>query len=128
MLQVLIVVVLASFSFVQHLNGLHQVALKGRQRRADGRSAEAVGEQAEVGEAALDARLQARRGSTAPQRRAVLGHEVQELLTDLPETKETRHRINVNCVTFPDSTHRETDSIYPRLWNNKGFIFLLLVF
>lgn len=46
-----------------------------------------MGEQAEVGEAALDARFQAGGGSTAAQWRTVLGHQVHKFLTDLPEAK-----------------------------------------
>lgn len=85
-LHLLVVVALPSaFSFVQHFDGLHQVALEGGERGADGGGAEAVGEQAEVGEASLDARLQAGGGPAAAQWRAVLGHEVHKLLTDLPE-------------------------------------------
>lgn len=91
MLHLLVVVALPSpFSFVQHFDRLHQVALEGGQRGADGGSAEAVGEQAEVGEASLDAGLQAGGGSAAAQRGAVLGHEVHKLLTDLPEREEAR--------------------------------------
>ncbi len=77
----------STLSFVQHFDCLHQVALEGGEGGADGRSAEAVGEQAEVGEASLDAGLQAGGGSTAAQWRAVLGHQVDKLLTDLPERK-----------------------------------------
>lgn len=75
-------------SFVQHFDRLHQVALEGGERGADGGGTEAVGEQAEVGEASLDAGLQAGGGPTAAQWRAVLGHQVHELLTDLPEKKK----------------------------------------
>lgn len=88
MLHLLVVVALPSpFSFVQHFDRLHQVALEGGERGADGGSTEAVGEQAKVGEASLDPGLQAGGGSTAAQRRAVLGHQVHKLLTDLPERK-----------------------------------------
>lgn len=84
-LHLLVVVALpSSLSFVQHFDRLHQVALEGGERGANGRSAKAVGEQAEVGEAPLDAGLQAGGGSTSAQWRAVLGHEVHKLLTDLP--------------------------------------------
>lgn len=87
-LHLLVVVALPStFSFVQHFDRLHQVALEGGECSANGWSAKAVGEQAEVGEAALDTRLQAGGGSTAAQWRAVLGHQVHKFLTDLPETK-----------------------------------------
>lgn len=64
-LHLLVVVALPStLSFVQQFDRLHQVALEGGERRADGGCTEAMGEQAEVGEASLDARLQAGGGST----------------------------------------------------------------
>lgn len=77
-----------SFGFVQHFDGLQQVALEGAECGADGWRAEAMGEQAEVGQAALDPGLQARRGPTRTQRRPVLGHEVNKLFADLPEDKK----------------------------------------
>lgn len=77
----------STLSFVQHFDRLHQVALEGGERGADCGGSEAVGEQAEVGEASLDAGLQAGGGSTAAQWRAVLGHEVHKFLTDLPRKK-----------------------------------------
>jgi len=87
-LHVLVVVALPStLAFVQHFNRLHQVALEGRERGADGRAAKAVCEQAEVGEASLDAGLQAGGGPTAAQWGAVLGHQVHKLLTDFPERR-----------------------------------------
>lgn len=92
-LHLLVVVALpATFALVQHFDCLHQVALEGGQRGANGGGAEAVGEEAEVGEASLDAGLQAGGGSAAAQRRAVLGHEVHKLLTDLPEKGRGRFR------------------------------------
>lgn len=101
-------------SFVQHFDRLHQVALEGGERGADGGGTEAVGEQAEVGEASLDAGLQARGGPTAAQRRAVLGHQVHKLLTDLPERKSRGISLLLwhseiyfhNCV-FSFYTHME---------------------
>lgn len=73
------------FSFIQHFDRLHQVALESGECSADGGSPEAVSEEAEVGEASLEAGLKAGGGSAAAERRAVLGHQVHELLTDLPE-------------------------------------------
>lgn len=100
MLHLLVVVALAStFPLVQHFDGLHQVALEGRERGADGGASETVGEEAEVGEASLHAGLQTRGGSTAAQRGAVLGHEVHKLLTDLPgrnKRKESFRRVSSN--------------------------------
>lgn len=88
-LHLLVVVALPStLSFVQQFDRLHQVALEGGERRADGGCTEAMGEQAEVGEASLDARLQAGGGSTGTERGAVLGHEVHKLFTDFPEKKQ----------------------------------------
>lgn len=77
-----------SISFVQQFEGLQQVALESAEGSADGRCAEAMGEQAEVGQAALNPGLQARCGPTRTQRRPVLGHEVNKLFADLPEVKE----------------------------------------
>lgn len=86
MLHLLVVVALpAALALVQHFDRLHQVALEGGQRSADGGGPEAVGEEAEVGEASLDARLQAEGGPATSQWRAVLGHEIHKLLADLPE-------------------------------------------
>lgn len=85
-LHLLVVVALpAALALVQHFDRLHQVALEGGERSADGGGPEAVGEEAEVGEASLDARLQAEGGPAASQWRAVLGHEIHKLLADLPE-------------------------------------------
>lgn len=89
MLHLLVMMALPSpFSFVQQFDRLHQVALEGRQRSADGRSTKPMGEQTEVGEASLDTRLQARSGSTASQWGTVLGHEVHKFLTDLSEREQ----------------------------------------
>lgn len=88
-LHLLVMVALpAALALVQHFDRLHQVALEGGECSADGRGPETVGEETEVGEASLDARLQAEGWPAASQRRAVLGHEVHKLLTDLPEKKE----------------------------------------
>lgn len=88
-LHLLVVVALpAALALVQHFDRLHQVALEGGECSADGGGPEAVGEEAEVGEASLDARLQAKGGPAASQRRAVLGHQVHKLFTDLPEKEQ----------------------------------------
>lgn len=87
-LHLLVVVALAAaLALVQHFDCLHQVALEGGECSADGGGPEAVGEEAEVGEASLDARFQAEGWPAASQGGAVLGHEVHKLLTDLPEKK-----------------------------------------
>lgn len=65
-LHLLVVVALpAPLALVQHFDRLHQVALEGRECSADGGGPEAVGEEAEVSEASLDARLQAEGGPAA---------------------------------------------------------------
>lgn len=88
-LHLLLVVALATpVVLVQHFDGLHQVALEGGEGSADSRGTEAVGEQTKVGEVALDPGLQTGVGTTRPQRRAVLGHQVYKLLADLPEEKK----------------------------------------
>lgn len=78
----------ASLGFVQQFEGLQQIALEGTEGGADGRRAKAMGEQAEVGQAALNPGLQAWRWPTRTQRGPVLGHEVNKLFADLPEDKE----------------------------------------
>lgn len=99
-LHLLVVVALpSSLSFVQHFDRLHQIALEGGERGADGGCTEAVGEQAEVSQASLDAGLQAGGGSTTTQRRAVLGHQVHKLLTDLPERKRDVIVINMRFIS-----------------------------
>lgn len=61
------VVAPAPLALVQHLERLLQVALEGGERRTDSGAPEAVGEQAEVGQAALDPGLQARHRSAGSQ-------------------------------------------------------------
>lgn len=74
----------AQVHFVHLFEGLAQVVLQRGHGRADGRRAEAVADEAEVGQAALNARLQDGRRTRVTQRRAVLGEQVGELLADLP--------------------------------------------
>jgi len=74
----------AEVHFVHGLHGLAQVVLEGRERRAHGGRAEAVGDEAEVGQAALDAGLQDGLRPGVAQRRAVLGQQVRELFANLP--------------------------------------------
>lgn len=54
--------------FIQPFEGLHQVVLEGRECCADGRAAEAVGDEAEMSQTALHSRLQDQRGAAVPQR------------------------------------------------------------
>lgn len=84
MLVVFVMTLASSLSLVQQFDGLQQVALEGGEGGADGRGAETVSEQAEVGQAALNAGLQAGGGPSCTQRRPVLGHQVNKLLADLP--------------------------------------------
>lgn len=62
---------------------LGEIVLQGRDRGAHRRAAEAVGDEVEVGQTALDARLQDGVGPRVPQGRSVLGQQVGELLADL---------------------------------------------
>lgn len=75
--------VVAEVHFVHGLEGLGEIVLQGRNRGAHRRAAEAVGDEVEVGQTALDARLQDGVGPRVPQGRSVLGQQVGELLADL---------------------------------------------
>lgn len=120
MLHLLLVVALPStLAFVQHFDRLHQVALEGGEGGADGRGAEAVGEQAEVGEASLDAGLQAGGGSTAAEGGAVLGHQVHKLLTDLPE-KGKRQNISLLSSQKPEWGAKKTTQML--LFSNPSIL------
>lgn len=75
--------VVAEVHFVHGLEGLGEIVLQGRNRGAHRRAAEAVGDEVEVGQTALDARLQDGVGPRVPQGRSVLGQQVGELFADL---------------------------------------------
>lgn len=75
--------VVAEVHFVHGLEGLGEIVLQGRNRGAHCRAAEAVGDEVEVGQTALDARLQDGVGPRVPQGRSVLGQQVGELFADL---------------------------------------------
>lgn len=77
---------------VEALERLGQVVLQRGERGADGRRAEAVRDEAEVRQTALDARLQDGRRTRVPERSAVLRQEVCELLTQLPECRRDTQR------------------------------------
>lgn len=77
--------------FIQPLEGLHQVVLEGGEGGADGRAPEAVGDEAEMSQAALDSGLQDERGAAVPQRRAILGYQVCKLLANLPGRAKFGH-------------------------------------
>lgn len=68
---------------VESFESLSEVVLEGGERGADGGRPEAVRDEGEVGEAALDAGLQDGRGPRVAQRSPVLGQQVCELLTQL---------------------------------------------
>lgn len=68
---------------VESFEGLGEVVLQGGEGGADGGRAEAVRDEGEVGEAALDAGLQDGAGPGVAQRSPVLGQQVGELLTQL---------------------------------------------
>lgn len=70
--------------FVHLLERLIEVVLQRGHGRADGRRAEAVGDEAEVSQAALDPGFEDRSRPRVSQRRAVLSQQIRELLTDLP--------------------------------------------
>lgn len=72
---------------VYHDQRLFDVVLHGRHGGADGLAAEAVGNQAEMGQAVLDARLQHRGGPVVAVGGPVLIEEVRELLAHLPVKK-----------------------------------------
>lgn len=80
--------VVVEVHFVHGLDGLGQIVLQGRDGRAQRRGAEAVRDEAEVGQTALDARLEDGLRPRVPQWRAVLGQQVCELFADLPEVGE----------------------------------------
>ncbi len=71
--------------FVHLLECLVEVVLQGGHGRTDGRRAEAVGDEAEVSQAALNPWLENGSWPRVSQRRSVLSQQVGELLTDLPE-------------------------------------------
>lgn len=62
---------------------LGEIVLQGRERGANGRGAEAVRDEAEVREAALNARLQDRAGPAVPNRRPVLRQQIRKFFTKL---------------------------------------------
>ena len=75
--------VVAEVHFVHGLEGLGEIVLQGRNRCTHRRAAEAMGDEVEVGQATLDARLQDRIGPRVPQGRSVLSQQVSELFADL---------------------------------------------
>lgn len=60
-----------------------EIVLQGRERGANGRGAEAVRDEAEVREAALDSGLQDGAGPAVPDRRPVLGQQIRKFFTEL---------------------------------------------
>ena len=75
----------AQIHLVHLFERLVQVVLKWGHGGADGRRAEAVGDEAEVGQAALDSRFHDGGRSWVSERRAILCQQVCKLLADLPK-------------------------------------------
>lgn len=65
-----------------------EIVLQGRERSANGRGAEAVRDETEVREAALDARFQDGAGPAVTDRCPVLRQQIRELFTKLPAGSE----------------------------------------
>lgn len=88
--------VVAEVHFVHGLEGLGEIVLQGGDRCTHRRAAEAMGDEVEVGQATLDARLQDRVGPRVPQGRSVLSQQVSELFADLSagnrERSEASHQ------------------------------------
>lgn len=76
--------------FVHLLERLVEVVLQRGHGRTDGRRAEAMGDEAEVSQAALNPWLENGSRPRVSQRRSVLSQQVGELLTDLPERLDDR--------------------------------------
>lgn len=75
--------IVAEVHFVHGLERLGEIVLQGSDCCAHSRAAKAVRDEVEVGQAALDARLQNGGGPRVPQWRSILSQQVGELLTDL---------------------------------------------
>lgn len=73
----------AEVHFVHGLERLGEIVLQSCDCGTHSRATEAVRDEVEVGQAALDARLQDGGGPRVPQRRSVLSQQVGELLADL---------------------------------------------
>lgn len=71
---------------------LGEIVLQGRERGANGRGAEAVRDEAEVREAALDPRLQDRAGPAVADGRPVLSQQICKFFTKLPAEGWERNR------------------------------------
>lgn len=75
--------VVAEVHFVHGLERLGEIVLQGGDGSTHRRAPKAVRDEVEVGQAALDARLQNGVGPRVPQGRSVLSQQVGELFTDL---------------------------------------------
>lgn len=94
----------AQVHFVHLFERLVQIVLQRGHGGADGRGTEAVGDEAEVGQAALDAWLQDGRRPGVPQRGAVLTQQVSELLADLSEWKTGKRTLTILYTSQSPST------------------------
>lgn len=82
-----------------------EIVLQGRERSANGRGAEAVRDETEVREAALDARFQDGAGPAVTDRCPVLRQQIRELFTKLPAGSEGgRETKNILRVLEPRRT------------------------
>lgn len=89
----------AQIHLVHLFERLVQVVLKWGHGGADGRRAEAVGDEAEVGQAALDSRLHNGGRSWVSERRTILCQQVCELLADLPEGRKKNSLLRNGMLT-----------------------------
>lgn len=87
---------------VESFESLGEVVLQGGERGADGWRAKAVRDEGEVGEAALDARLQDGAGPRVAQGSPVLGQQVCELLAQLSAGEKTQQDVRRELIIgFP---------------------------
>lgn len=98
--------VVAEVHFVHGLEGLSEIVLQGRDRCAHSWAAEAVGDEVEVGQAALDARLQDGIGPGVPQGRSVLSQQVGELFAYL-SAAQVKQRERGRHETLPSQHHQQ---------------------
>lgn len=123
--------VVAEVHFVHGLEGLREIVLQGGDRGTHRRAAEAMGDEVEVGQATLDARLQDRVGPRVPQGRSVLSQQVSELFADLSALRtESKVRLQSGLrgrgkssspcshlchLGLPPTTYRTLDQVLRRM-------------
>lgn len=84
---------------------LSEIVLQGRERGANGRGAEAVRDEAEVREAALDPWLQDGAGPAVPDGRPVLRQQIRKFFTKLPVKSWERNK-NSPLVSLSSAVER----------------------